>query len=92
MQDIRMTLAEIKPESIEFTDLDNSVSFVDDGNSLLTSTTPLYTLISLDWYTAELVIQDNDGETFTLTIDDLDLEEESKLEKAKAHIIEGQTQ
>ena len=65
---------QIKPQSVEFTDLDNSVTFVDDGDSLLTSTTPLYTLISLDWYTAEIVIQDNDGETFTLTINDLDLE------------------
>ena len=65
---------QIKPQSVEFTDLDNSVTFVDDGDSLLTSTTPLYTLISLDWYTAEIVIQDNDGETFTLTIDDLDLD------------------
>jgi len=63
----------IKPGSIEFTDLDNEVTFVDNSKSTLTSTSPLYTITSLDLNTSTIVIVDNDGETFTLTIGDLDL-------------------
>jgi len=63
----------IKPGSIEFTDLDNEVTFVDNSKSTLTSASPLYTITSLDLNTSTIVIVDNDGETFTLTIGDLDL-------------------
>ena len=65
---------QIKPNSVVYTDLDNSISFNDNGNSELTSLSPIYTIVSLDLSSSEIVIIDNDLEEFTLTIGNLDLD------------------
>ena len=65
---------QIKPNSIVYTDLDNSTIFVDNGKSELTSTSPVYTIKSLDLFLSQIIIIDNDSEEFTLTIGDLDLD------------------
>lgn len=63
---------EIKRNSVELQDSDNSLIYQDDGYGSITSNQPLYTLVSLDLENGELVIQDNDGELFTGTMNTYD--------------------
>ena len=63
----------IKKSSITFENNTTNTVYYDDGFGLITTDTPLYFLISLDLQIAELVIEDNDGEQFTLTIGNIDL-------------------
>jgi len=65
---------ELKPGSIQLEDLDNDLTYGDDGKGGITSNVPLYNLVSLDLQNEELVIEDNDGEIFTGTMTNYDLE------------------
>ena len=65
---------EIKPGSINLQDLDNDLIFRDNSYASLISDTPLYTLVSLDLETEELVIQDNDGQQFLGTMTSFDIQ------------------
>lgn len=65
---------EIKPNSVQLVDLDNTLTYIDNGYGSLTSDVPLYTLVSLDLQTEELVIRDNDGEVFSGTMTSFDLQ------------------
>jgi len=64
---------QLKKESIILQDNDNESVYADDGHGNIVSDTPLYTLISIDFHTGEIIISDFDGEVFNGTITDLDL-------------------
>ena len=61
----------IKEGSVEFNDLDNDVTYADSKGQIV-STTPLYTLVSIDLSDSSIVIKDNDNEEFTGTITSMD--------------------
>lgn len=65
---------EIKRNSIELQDTDNSLTYQDDGNGSIVSNVPLYTLVSMDLQSQEIVIQDNDLEIFTGTVNSFDVQ------------------
>jgi hypothetical protein len=64
---------QIKPNSVILNDTDNDVLYADNGTGNLTSTVPLYTLVSIDFEDETIVIQDNDFEVFTGTITSFDV-------------------
>ena len=58
----------IKEESLTIKDLTNDVEYGDDGYGNLTSTSPLYTLVSLDLENGTITISDLDDGEFTGTL------------------------
>jgi len=65
---------ELKRNSINLQDTDNDLAYADDGYGALVSDVPLYTLVSLDLQSNEMVIQDNDGDSFTGTMNSFDVQ------------------
>lgn len=65
---------EIKPNTIQLLDTDNSVNYTDDGYGSIVSDTPLYTLVLIDLQTNDIIIRDNDGEEFSGTITNFDIQ------------------
>lgn len=64
---------QLKRESVLLQDIDNDSTYADDGYGNIVSDTPLYNLQLIDFHTGEIVISDFDGEVFSGTITDLDL-------------------
>lgn len=64
---------QLKKQSIILQDTDNDSTYADDGHGNIVSDNPLYTLQLMDFHTGEIVISDFDGEVFSGTITDLDL-------------------
>ena len=58
----------IKPNSISLTDTDSGVIYSDDGHGNIVSDKPLYTLVSIDFQTQEVVISDSSLNVFNGTI------------------------
>lgn len=65
---------QIKKNSVTLYDNDNNLTYQDNGTGNLTSTVPLYTLVSIDIENESIVIQDNDYQTFTGTISSFDIQ------------------
>jgi len=64
----------IKEGSLILTDTDNNVTYFDNSYGSLTSSSPLYTLILIDFDLEIITIQDGDGEQFTGTISSFNVE------------------
>lgn len=63
----------VKPGTLELRDIDNSLTFTDDSKGNIVTDIPLYTLLLLDLQSGVLQLEDADGDTFTGTLSDLDL-------------------
>lgn len=64
----------VKKQSVRIIDNTNAITYRDDGEGKIASSVPQYNLSSMDFYTAEIIITDNDGDVFTGTITSIDLE------------------
>lgn len=65
---------EIKPGSVELSDLDNDVVYSDNFDSAIVADVPLYDLVSIDIQSEEIIILDNDSQQFSGTITSIDFQ------------------
>jgi len=65
---------QIKKGSVVLTDTDTGITFSDNSYGSLTSSSPLYTLVSIDFNDESIIIRDADNEVFSGTITSFDVE------------------